>query len=632
MTSPYPFLHGSTSSLVPGQSTTSLPAYTRLPTPPPRPRTPRLKTEHVVELSNNSGIGGAASKKSKPWAVLKVYSNARSSKSLPTFVEGDSISGSVTLDLGSSSSWISGSNGSGDAITSVKIIIRGEVASGNINSWGGNKTFLETSTLLWTKDTHNAKLSGEQHWPFSISLPRQVCLSNGDKSEDERPYVLPHTFLERNIRVSIHYDLVVHVMRKLRPDSNLQQTFVYIPAIRPDPPSLLRQLAYQENSPLAGPSIDPEGWFTLPSVKLHGTVFSSRTVEISCTLSLAKPLSYTRGSVLPLSLLLESADSQALDLLTANPTSTIHARLRRHLDMMRSDSVRSPVWNLPTQKSENVHDLGEAVWWLAAEQEQDANGERKGARLEGEIPLAKELKPSILIPHFCLEYFVVLLPFTATGFAPLPSPSPSPSPTPSPSHHTPPSSYSNHPRSKSKSRPSTSPAPSSTPMRSASYTPLSSSPSSKQTLSVPTRSASFTPRPSTSPSSTNIHFSSSSSSSSSSHPSSSSHLTAATAAAMASGSGSSSSSSNSGSGGRPLLVQPVKIATVFAKGPRPISGRPDLHSNQSSSQVQQASSRSRSRSRGPERHGGRTTMTGVVMHHEPMPVDDSLPPGYEDHV
>ncbi|KAK7437000.1 hypothetical protein VKT23_006714 [Stygiomarasmius scandens] len=595
MTSSYPFLHGSTSSLVPGQSTTSLPAYSRLPTPPLRPRTPRPKTEHVVELSNNSGMGGAASKKSKPWAVLKVYSNARSSKSLPTFVEGDKITGSVTLDLGHGS-WISGSNGSGDAITSVKIMVRGEIASGNINYWGGNKTFLEVSTLLWSKDAHNAKLSGEQHWPFSVSLPKQVSLSEGDRAEEQQ-YVLPHTFLERNIRASIRYDLVVHITRKLRPDSNLQQTFVYIPAIRPDPPSLLRQLAYQENSPLAGPSVDPEGWLTLAPVKSHGTVFSSRTVEITCTLSLAKPLSYTRNSVLPLSLLLESNDRQTLDLLTANPNSAINLRLRRQLDVMRGDSVRSPVWNLPSQKAEYIVDLGEAVWWASADG--DVSGEGR-VRLDGEIPLAKDLKPSTLFPHFNVEYYVVLLPFTVTGFAPSPSPSPSPSPTPSfsPSSHSSPHS---HPkaRTRANSRPSTSPASSSAPMRSTSYTPSSSS---GQSLALPARSSSFTPRPSTSPS-PNAH--------STSH--SPSHLTP---------SGNSNSNSNST---RPLLIQPVTIATVFAKGPKPISGKPDTHNQ------------SRSHSHG-ERHerihgqGHGNPNSHLLGVQGPGPVYDSLPPGYEDHV
>jgi hypothetical protein len=50
-------------------------------------------TEHVFEIKD---------KKKKAWATLKLKSSARASTSLPTFLEGDKITGSVTLDLGSS--------------------------------------------------------------------------------------------------------------------------------------------------------------------------------------------------------------------------------------------------------------------------------------------------------------------------------------------------------------------------------------------------------------------------------------------------------------------------------------------------------------------------------------------------
>lgn len=58
--------------------------------------------------------------------------------------------------------------------------------------------------------------------------------------------------------------------------------FVYVPALRPDPPSLLRQLAYQENTPIPGPEIDAEGWHTCPAVTVKGTVFNNRTAEVQC--------------------------------------------------------------------------------------------------------------------------------------------------------------------------------------------------------------------------------------------------------------------------------------------------------------------------------------------------------------
>jgi hypothetical protein len=64
----------------------------------------------------------------------------------------------------------------------------------------------------------------------------------------------------------------------------------YVPCIRPEPPSPLRQLAYQEGSPIMGPDIDTDGWKTLESVSINGTVFNDRLVKAKCTVSLVKDL------------------------------------------------------------------------------------------------------------------------------------------------------------------------------------------------------------------------------------------------------------------------------------------------------------------------------------------------------
>ena len=61
----------------------------------------------------------------------------------------------------------------------------------------------------------------------------------------------------------------------------------YTPIIRPDPPSLSRQLAYQENTPLLGPDDDPEGWHNFPPIEVHGRIFRSRYVTTIMTVSSA---------------------------------------------------------------------------------------------------------------------------------------------------------------------------------------------------------------------------------------------------------------------------------------------------------------------------------------------------------
>lgn len=70
-------------------SVSSLPAYTRQP--PPRPTTSRRElTEHVFELRT---------KYDKVWLTWKLMSYAREPDQLPTFLEGNNIRGSLTLNL-----------------------------------------------------------------------------------------------------------------------------------------------------------------------------------------------------------------------------------------------------------------------------------------------------------------------------------------------------------------------------------------------------------------------------------------------------------------------------------------------------------------------------------------------------
>ena len=58
-----------------------------------------------------------------------------------------------------------------------------------------------------------------------------------------------------------------------------------MPSTRPDPPSLLRQIAYQQYLPLPGPVADPEGWKVLRPVTARGTFFQTKRAEVRCTVS-----------------------------------------------------------------------------------------------------------------------------------------------------------------------------------------------------------------------------------------------------------------------------------------------------------------------------------------------------------
>jgi len=90
--------------------------------------------------------------------------------------------------------------------------------------------FLNVSTPIWAKSmdtprmespsqgTTSNKLFGHCVWPLSIPLPRTVIVPTG--SGEMRSCRLPETFLERNTRVSVQYDLTITISRgRLRSDN-----------------------------------------------------------------------------------------------------------------------------------------------------------------------------------------------------------------------------------------------------------------------------------------------------------------------------------------------------------------------------------------------------------------------------
>ena len=68
-------------------SDSELPSYTRRAVR--QVDVPRPATEHLFQVSNGKG---------KPWITLKVYSSAKSAKSLPTFFEKETINGLLEVD------------------------------------------------------------------------------------------------------------------------------------------------------------------------------------------------------------------------------------------------------------------------------------------------------------------------------------------------------------------------------------------------------------------------------------------------------------------------------------------------------------------------------------------------------
>jgi len=112
---------------------------------------------------------------------------------------------------------------------------------------------------LWPKSTITQidNILGDFSLPFAIPIPTSVSLSGRTGF-----YRLPQSFKDQLTRASVQYQLSVRFKCGLE-RQYLQTLFNYVPCIKPDPPSPLRQLSYENRSPLLGPEADPEGWKTI---------------------------------------------------------------------------------------------------------------------------------------------------------------------------------------------------------------------------------------------------------------------------------------------------------------------------------------------------------------------------------
>ncbi|KAF9478874.1 hypothetical protein BDN70DRAFT_933059 [Pholiota conissans] len=360
-------------------------------------------------------------KSGRPIAVLTLFSEAALSKNIPTYVEGSMIKGNLRLSLGQ-----------GDSVRSVTITVQGQFITG-VNP-EDQLNFIDITKTLWSQSDgapknatadhdssspptdeqpstkFNGKLQGEYLWPFAIDLPKKVNLSLDGRSDGRQasePFAPPQTFNERTVRAGIHYEISVRIARgRFR----LSTQFGYIPTIKPPPFLPLRRLAYQEGTKLLGPHVDTEGWHSQDPVQVQGRIFDNRPVNVACKLYISKPLSYTRGSVIPLYLHLESDDQEALDLLSSPKGIAVH--LRRHVNFgILEKKANAKVISYQS----TVEDSLPAVWWPSIEENNPPASDRR-RYVNGELHLKVGLKPSSDMPLLHVEYFVVVLPFKTTGF------------------------------------------------------------------------------------------------------------------------------------------------------------------------------------------------------------------------
>ncbi|KAF8516807.1 hypothetical protein BU17DRAFT_76555 [Hysterangium stoloniferum] len=323
---------------------------------------------------------------------------SRANTPIPVFLQGETICGTVELALEKT-----------EHIQAVTIELRAECLT------VGEEPipFVNQEETLWSTSMGNPgsgsstsgspKLKGQYVWPYSLTLPETVkipTVPNGPVSE----YALPPSFSERASPSYLEYKIVVTLRRgRLRVDNVLATSFGYLPRIRPPPASSLRQLSYEENGVAPPPKVDPEGWHDFGVKSVSGTVFDSRQVEVASTLSVA------RGTSIPFTITLNCSDKQALDLFSAR--GSLSVKLVRSLIIGVKATEGSKAG--PNQRTDTVFttDVGEGVYWPA----EDNVPSSESRRLDGEISVKTDLKPSFVFPNMTLKYHVSFA-LTAPGF------------------------------------------------------------------------------------------------------------------------------------------------------------------------------------------------------------------------
>ncbi|KAI5122160.1 hypothetical protein M0805_007059 [Coniferiporia weirii] len=391
-----------------------------------------------------------------PWATLRFKSSAPSDKSLPVFFEDQVVSGKVELDLQKP-----------ESIKSIAISIKGIVCAGH-----DEIVFLHLSETLWDKSkgdprssandlrtemNYTEKLKGLYSWPFSIAFTPEVVVN--DKLANvlglDSVERLPPNLSDIGRGPTISYRLILDVKRHgaLKLDSCLSTLIGYTPLTRPGAPSTARRNSYEKDTPVLGPSLDPDGWQIIQRLEVTGTLFRQREVTAIYTvcsspaqlivpevenfpsswlslclyhsfytlltrnpthLRLLTQLAYTRGSVIPCHLVVESSDRQALDLLSSPQAPQIFLRRRT---MTRVPLAQAKKLDLLTHENGDSQSLAKAIWAVPPGVQSDEQDDLARS-LMGELSIPPSCTPSFLFGGFDLEYFVDVHPPTPAGFLP----------------------------------------------------------------------------------------------------------------------------------------------------------------------------------------------------------------------
>jgi len=138
-------------------------------------------------------------------------------------------------------------------------------------------------------------------------------------------------------------------------------------------------------------------------------------MDVQCTvsLSLATPLSYTRGTVIPCYMTLSSQNTRALELLADHRVQNV--RLARTVQIFQDKLKGLDQFSEGKEPKsfKDVTEAGLAVWWIPPK---DVIQDTNMRQLQGEIHLSSELPPSSDFLLSSIRYAVQILPFDTEIF------------------------------------------------------------------------------------------------------------------------------------------------------------------------------------------------------------------------
>ncbi|KAF5329050.1 hypothetical protein D9611_013871 [Ephemerocybe angulata] len=379
---------------------------------------------------SSSGNGNGAM---KPWLAMRLKSNSPSTAQRPRFIGGEDVEGTVLLDLERP-----------QAISSIVVLLRGRLVTSSMED--GSHVFLEHFHPVWKSEwgmktpktsssddsrdsakpgaLSKGKLCGRFEWPFSFPFPTHFP---GTQRKGSKPvsYTTPQTLIERSVQATVIYEVIVKVVSGMfRNTHRIVANVLYVPLLEsPDLP-LLRSEAYRSGTYLCSPLQDEEGWSSLTPFKLRVAPIgnpASSAIQVECTIYIANPTTYTRGTVIPCYLVCRSDTLNPADVDQCNTLEAFMTQQcislylcrfveSRHANQMAASSTVLNGFRTHSgeEERERRKKIGTtAVWWRPRGLGAQNNVVEAGTSLlEGELHLDPGLFPSCEVPFLSVSYVV----------------------------------------------------------------------------------------------------------------------------------------------------------------------------------------------------------------------------------